>query len=296
MIQRYRSFQQDGLKSLNSQSQVMETTTGCIEYASYGNNPVILVSHGSFGGFDLGLSSLYFLQDTNLKFVVPSRFGYLRTPLPDNATPSAQARAYVELLDALKIEKVCIIGLSAGGMSALHFALYYPNRCWGLIMISAVNVRPVKTPPIRFVIEHIFTNEFLGWLLATYFPRLVAQSTQDDFSLVENDPILKNIIVSLAWPSFSTKRRIGMINDLKQADHLPDCPFEDIIPPILIIHGTNDPFVPFDSAKNLATRARNARLLTIKKGGHLSYLIQQAQSKQAILDFVTEYSTGYNYA
>jgi pimeloyl-ACP methyl ester carboxylesterase len=292
IIKRYRSFQQDRLDSLNTQSRVIETPTGQIEYASYGNSPVILVSHGSFGGFDLGISGLYFLQETDFKFVVPSRFGYLETPLPDNATPSAQANAYVELLDVLNIEKVCIIGLSAGGTSALDFALNYPGRCWGLIMISAVNVRPVKMPPLRFVVEHIFTNEFLGWLLATYFPRLVAQSTQDDFSLVEDDPILKNTFTNLAWPPFSTKRRTGMINDIKQAGHLPAYPFEDIIPPILIIHGTNDPFVPFDSAKNLATRARNARLLTLEKGGHLSYLIQQAQSKQAILDFVIEYSTG----
>jgi pimeloyl-ACP methyl ester carboxylesterase len=291
IIKRYRSFQQDGLKSLSSQSQVIKTTTNQIEYASYGNSPIILVSHGSFGGFDLGLSSLYFLQDTNLKFVVPSRFGYLRTPLPKVATPSAQAHAFVELLDKLNIEKVCMVGLSAGGMSALDFALNYPDRCWGLIMISAVNVRPAKTPPIRFIVEHIFTNEFLGWFLATYFPHLVMQSTQDNFSLVRNNPILKNVIINLAWPPFSTKRRLGMINDLEQADHLTAYSFENIICPMLIIHGTKDPFVPFDSANMLAKKAQNARLLALEKGGHLSYLIQQAQSKRAILDFIMEHSS-----
>jgi len=295
MIRRYRSFQEDGLKTLYSQSQVIETTTGNLEYASHGNNPAILVSHGSFGGYDLGMSSLYFLQDTNLNFVVPSRFGYLRTSLPDNATPSLQAQAYVELLDFLNIEKVCVVGLSAGGMSAIHFALNYPNRCWGLIMVSAVNIRPVKTPPIRFVVEHIFANEFLGWLLANYFPRLIAQSTRDDYSLIENDPLLKNIVINLAWPPFSTKRRAGMLNDLKQADNLPNYQFENIISPMLIIHGTNDPFVPYHTAKNLASSARNAKLLTLEKGGHLSFLIQQTQSKQAILDFVNEYSAGDNY-
>jgi hypothetical protein len=33
-----------------------------------------------------------------------------------------------------------------------------------------------------------------------------------------------------------------------------------------------------------------------EQGGHVSYLIQQVQAKQAILDFVTEHSTGYNDA
>jgi len=289
MIKSYRSFQQDGLKSLISLSHVIETTTGYIEYATSGNNPALLVSHGSFGGFDLGMSSLYFLQDTPIKLVVPSRFGYLRTPLSANPTPSAQARSYIELLDALQIDKVFVAGLSAGGMSALHFALDYPNRCLGLIMISGVSTRPAKTPPIRFIVEHVFTNEFLGWLLATYFPHLIAQSTNDDFSLTKNDLILKNIIVSLAWPPFSNQRRLGMLNDLEQADHLPDYPFENITSPLLVIHGTKDPFVPFNSAQTLAIRARNAQLLALENGGHLSFLIQQKQSKQAILDFVNKY-------
>lgn len=256
----------------------------------------MLVSHGGFGGFDLGMSSLYFLQDTNLKLVVPSRFGYLRSPLPTDATPSAQAQAYVELLDALNIERAFVVGLSAGGMSALDFALNYPDRCLGLIMISAVSVRPVKTPPIRFMLEHVFTNESLGWLFATCFPGLVVQSTNDDFSLVRNDPRLRDTIVNLAWPSFANKRRQGMLNDLEQADRLPNYPFESLLCPLLIIHGTKDPFIPYDSAKTLATRARNGRLLTLENGGHLSFLIQQARSRQAILDFVNEYSAGYNYA
>ena len=157
-------------------------------------------------------------------------------------------------------------------------------------MISGVSVRPVKTPPIRFIVEHVFTNEFVGWLLATYFPHLVAQSTNDDFSLIKDDPILKNIIVSLAWPPFSNQRRLGMLNDLEQADNLPDYPFENIFSPLLVIHGTKDPFVPFNSAQNLAVRARNSQLLTLENGGHLSFLIQQNQSKQAILDFVNKYA------
>ena len=82
ILKRYRSFQHDGLLALNSQSQVIETATGPIEYAAYGTHPVILVSHGSFGGFDLGISSLYFLQDTNIKLISPSRYHNAFCPSP----------------------------------------------------------------------------------------------------------------------------------------------------------------------------------------------------------------------
>jgi hypothetical protein len=53
--------------------------------------------------------------------------------MPTDATPEAQARAYVALLDTLFMEMVWQIGLSAGGILALQSA----RQC-GLIMISAV--------------------------------------------------------------------------------------------------------------------------------------------------------------
>jgi pimeloyl-ACP methyl ester carboxylesterase len=290
MIQRYHAFQHAGLANLASRSQVTETPGGKIEYAVQGDGPAILVSHGSFGGFDQGLLSVYFLKDIQVRFIVPSRFGYLRTPLPIDATPAAQARAYVALLDHLGIEKVWMLGLSAGGMSILEFALQFPERCLGLVMVSAVSARPVKAPPIRFMVEHVLTNGFLGWTLATYGPRLVAQSTGDNYSLVAHDLNLKNAFLSLAWPPFATQRRVGMLNDLNQADRLPNYPFEKIDIPLLVAHGTANPFVPYDTAKRLAARVRGAKLLSFENGGHLGFLTQHEKTRTAMVDFMNTHS------
>lgn len=292
MMQRYRAFQRDGLARLASQSQLIETPSGSIESAVQGTGPAFLLSHGIFGGFDQGLSGVYFLKDIKASFISPSRFGYLRTPMPIDATPKAQARAYIDLLDTLGIESACIVGLSAGGMSALQFALDYPDRCWGLVMVSAVSLRPVQTPPIRLIVEHVLSNEFLGWVLATYWPRLVAQSSGDDYSLVADDPMLKKAFLELAWPPSAKKRLAGMLNDLDQAETLPNYPFEQIAVPLLVIHGTDDPFVPFTTAKSLAARVRGAKILSLENGGHLSFLIQQERTRTAMLEFFNAYSTG----
>jgi hypothetical protein len=45
-----------------------------------------------------------------------SRFGYLRTPLPKDAAPAAQADAHACLLDALHLSRVPILGISAGAL------------------------------------------------------------------------------------------------------------------------------------------------------------------------------------
>ncbi len=272
MIKNYRVHQQQGPGVLTAQSKVIDTPRGMVEYADRGEGSAVLISHGSFGGFDQGLASVYFLEEFKNRFIAPSRFGYLRSPMPLDATPQAQADVYEALLDRLAIEKVWLIGLSAGGMSALHFAHQFPARCHGLILISAVS-RPMTVPaPVRFMVEHVLTNEFLGWLLVTYRPSLVAQSTGDDYTLVAENPPLKEAFLKLAWPEHAPLRRAGMLNDLRQSDSMIGFNYEEIIVPTLLIHGTADPMVPYIQAEQLAARVNGARLLTFQKGGHLSFL------------------------
>ena len=93
------------------------------------------------------------------------------SPLPKDATPSAQADLYASLLDELKIQKVSIVGFSAGGPSALQFALRHPHRCSSLILLSAA-VPPYKVPTdiIRFVAEKFFKSNFIFLALSKIFP------------------------------------------------------------------------------------------------------------------------------
>jgi len=95
------------------------------------------VVHGIFGGFDQGLVTARGQLGKGFRSIAPSRFGYLRTPLPDEASPAAQADTYECLLDALGIEQAAIIATSAGGTSAIQFALRHPDRCSALVLVSS---------------------------------------------------------------------------------------------------------------------------------------------------------------
>jgi len=59
-----------------------------------------------------------------------------KSDTPDNPTPQEQAKAFVELLDNLGIDKVYLLATSAGGTVAIRFALDYPERTKGLILYS----------------------------------------------------------------------------------------------------------------------------------------------------------------
>jgi len=286
LINRFRAFQSEGLAGLLASSTVIETARGSLEYAVQGQGLPLLVAHGSMGGYDQGLTALHFLQDAEVMRIVPSRFGYLRSTLPPDASAAAQAEAYATLLDALEIDRAWVVGLSSGGMSALQFTRQFPQRCHGLIMISAISGRVNRPGVMPWMVKHVLTNDFLGWYLATHHPRLVARSTGDDYALAEGDPALKAAFLSLAWPALASRRRDGMLNDFRQADQLADDGLQPLAVPLLVIHGTVDPFVPFDSAERLLALNPQARQLAFENGGHLSFLLHQDQTKAAILGFI----------
>ena len=82
--------------------RVISTPWGAVEYADSGSGEPVLIVHGIFHNCVGGLLSVRDLV-TNRRLIAPSRFGYLGSSMPPNATPSAQADAFAALLDALGI-------------------------------------------------------------------------------------------------------------------------------------------------------------------------------------------------
>ena len=127
----YRRDIDQAFKRISTGSQVVQTSCGPIEYAMVGAGMPVLIVHGAGGGFDQGMEFARDLAAAGLRVIAMSRFGYLRTPLPADASAAAQADAHACLLDALGIRRAAIVGASAGAPSSLQFALRHPERCAG---------------------------------------------------------------------------------------------------------------------------------------------------------------------
>ena len=100
-----------------------------------GDRACHLAIHGAGGGFDQSLDLAHDFLGSGFRVVAPSRFGYLRTPLPADASPMAQADAHACLLDALNLQKVVVIGGSMGAPSAMQLCIRHPERCSALILL-----------------------------------------------------------------------------------------------------------------------------------------------------------------
>jgi pimeloyl-ACP methyl ester carboxylesterase len=211
--------------------------------------------------------------------------------MPRSPTPEAQADIYAAFLDTLQIDTVVMIGLSAGGASALQFAIRHPRRCRGLILISAIS-QPVPPLPafLRSIYPFMLKSDFIPWLLYTIAPHLIFQAngvSRDLLARIEPDREKMQLLDALYWTTFPTNlRRDGMINDMKQLTAFPPLAIQQISIPTLVIHAVNDPIVPFQSGEYACRNIPHAQFLRLEDGGHFACITQRKQTIPAIHEFL----------
>lgn len=244
-----------------------------IEYLLEGSGPTILISHGVTGGVDQGIGLKNMYLGEGYRYLYLSRFGYLKSSLPINPSAKLQARAYKDLLDHLEIDSVFIIGNSAGGTSAIHFAIDYPERCKGLILVSSVVPGDTKDLPPKPIGKAVFGCDFIYWSSVKLAGRnmlqmFVPESICAKLSKPDRKNLIKNILLAGLPISHRTK---GVLFDtyISNTSINDDIPFESIKPPALIIHAIDDPAPPVEGARRIAERIPYCEFITFDTGGHL---------------------------
>lgn len=261
-------------------SRLLQTPCGPIEYALIGDGPPLLVVHGAGGGYDQGLELGRSLAERGFQVVAMSRFGYLRTPLPEDGSAVAQADAHACLLDALGIDRAAIIGVSAGAPSTMQFALRHPRRCAAMVLLvpAAYVPRPGGAPPLKapaatqFLFDTALRSDFLFWSIIRFArPVAIRAILATPVEVVERaspgeqarvDSVLRKILPV-------NPRRLGLLNDAAIASSLPRYDLERIETPSLVISVADDLFGTFDAARYTAAHLPEARFVGYPTGGHL---------------------------
>jgi 2-hydroxy-6-oxonona-2,4-dienedioate hydrolase len=257
---------------------VASTRCGPIEYQEAGQGLPLLMIHGSGGGHDQGMALARGLTAQGIRVIAPSRFGYLRTPLPADASPQAQADAHACLLDALGIERAAVLGASAGALSAMQLAIRHPGRVNALVLLVPLGWRPAAasdtapSPLAQKVLLSLIGSDFVYWsamhlvrdqviarVLATP-PPLVAAASPAERARV-------NAMVDSILPV--SARAGGLRNETKIATHLQPYPLDAIRAPTLLISARDDGYGTYASAEYAASRIAGARFIGFEQGGHL---------------------------
>ena len=259
------------------------TSHGAIEYATAGAGPVVLALHGGMGGYDQGLIlARSALADTGRYQVISvSRPGYLGTPLSSGKSSEGQADLYAELLDGLNIARTMVIAVSAGGPSALQFALRHPQKCAGVILVSACtgcfSIPPEvsrRIPVLKFMARFPWITKFMRRQADRNPIRAARRSIRDEAVMMrtlghtEAGPLMRALLSSAM--DKPAARLPGTLNDMDYFEVMAPIPVAQIKVPILVVHGEDDRVVPFEHGRRLADGAPNAELWAIRHGEHVS--------------------------
>lgn len=272
---------------LDKLSSVIETSVGPIEYRLTGEKgPVILFIHGTPGGHDQTMNA-----SDHFRVLTPSRPGYLRTPLSAGKSPLEQAQAFKALLDALKIKKVVVIGVSGGGPSSMEFAAAYPNSTLGLIALEAVSFSEdfseedleLIEASDRAVLFSLLLVKALGaeFAATSMFPSVANQ--EKALSSPENIKLLNDLMWT-SWPP--SPRNEGAINDLEQFNKLA-LPLTSIKVPTIVIHGDEDINVDIEQAKFTTKSIQDAKLFIIKGADHFMFVTHADEIDVIVNDFIS---------
>jgi 2-hydroxy-6-oxonona-2,4-dienedioate hydrolase len=260
-------------------SNLVETACGPIEYQDAGTGIPLLSVHGSGGGFDQGMAFAGPLAKQGIRVIAMSRFGYLRTPLPSDASAEAQADAHVCLLDALGIKQAAIMGGSAGAPSALLMAIRHPGRVRALILLVPLAYKPPtqsnSAPPLPAWVENtmmsVIGSDFLFWaashmardqvikiVLATP-PELLTGARPSEQTRI-------NLMLDTILPV--SARAAGLRSDTNSSKHLTPAHLELVRAPTLIISSRDDGYGTYASAEYTASKIVGAKFIGFETGGH----------------------------
>lgn len=219
--------------------------------------------------------------------IVPDLWSHGQSdPLPyENCSLETLADDYWQLAQSLSLHQFAVIGLSVGGMWAVHLALAHPEAVTALVLMDTyVGSEPQVTQEVYLsllneIASHPHISPEFARKVAPYF---FAKTTQEErpalvedfithFSAVPKAHILGK--VNLGKAIFN---RRSLLDDLK-----------NIHVPTLIIVGEEDLPRPPDEAREMAALIPHAQLEIIPKAGHICTVERPAYVNEILSRFLT---------
>ncbi len=178
---------------------------------------------------------------------LPGRGG---SPGPARESADALAGWLLELADAFGWERPILVGHSLGGAIALTFALRYPDRLGGLVMVSS-SARLRVAPAILEAAAGATADAPLPMDFA--FPPTADRPIVARYSALSRDtPPEATLADWLACNRFDVRERLG-----------------EVSAPTLVVHGDQDPLTPAKHQRSLAEAIPGAQRVEIGGRGHM---------------------------
>jgi pimeloyl-ACP methyl ester carboxylesterase len=245
-----------------------------IAYLDEGNGEVLLLVHGLSGSSSSWTKVMPKLA-RKYRVIAPDLLGHGQSDKPHcDYTPATFARLLRDLLDALGIDKVTVVGHSLGGGVAMTFAARYRDHCRRLVLVNSGGfgsevtalLRMASLPGAGFVLPVIAAGRAIWTGGASARNGLPDRDDRRVF--------------------LRTLRSV--VNHRGQAASALDCLHHLADLPTQIIFGDNDRVIPVAHAHTAHSLLPGSRLHIISGAGHDPQMQHPDTVADLIDDFVGE--------
>jgi pimeloyl-ACP methyl ester carboxylesterase len=173
----------------------------------------------------------------------------------------------IGVLDALGIAQAHVIGASMGGMIAQRMALAAPQRVLSLTSIMSSSGARDLPGPRSDVLRALLTrpkdrSEAETIASAVRFFKLIGSPAYPLDDEILGDAVRASMKRSF-HPAGSLRQMLAVVADLSRAEELARIKL-----PTLVVHGRDDPLVPYACGVDTARRIAGARLVGVAGMGH----------------------------
>lgn len=194
----------------------------------------------------------------------------------------------VGFMDALKINKVSLVGQSMGGGISVYVAAHFPERVDRLILVDPA-VIPYPMTTTGKVYQLPFVGEFLNAIPGNALTKKNIQTVW----FYDPAKVTDDYVEEVARPLLIKGSLDGLMFILRNVLKDPYVQAEaqklaQLNKPILIVHGREDKAVPLDRSQQLHALWKGSKLVVFEKAGHTPHEEYPEKFNQLALEFFSK--------
>jgi len=183
--------------------------------------------------------------------------------------------AYEELVRALGLDRPVAVGESFGGMLGCELAAHFPHLLSRLVVFAPIGLWLEDHPVANWVAA---APEEIPALL---FHDPLSDAARTALTLPDDRDDMIAAVAGTAWAIGCTSKFVWPIPDRRLRRRLPR-----ITAKTLVIHGTDDRFVPVSYADDFAGSIRGARKAVIADAAHMAPYEKQGEVLALVDKFI----------
>ncbi|MBB5510289.1 alpha/beta fold hydrolase [Paraburkholderia atlantica] len=262
-----------------------------LNYHDQGQGDVILLIHGSGPGVTAWANWRGIIPTLSQKarVVAPDMlgFGYTKCPSDLKLHPAAWVKSLIDLLDALNIDKVSVVGNSFGGAIALALATDHPERVNRLVLMGAAGI----SAPISAGLEKVW-----GYEPSLEAMRGLMEVFAYDHSIINDDLVRMRYEASIRADVQARFSRLFPAPRQQGVEMLaqPESKLKSIGHKTLLIHGRDDQVIPVEWSERMVRLIPHADLHVFGECGHWVQIEKAQAFTKLVVDFLVDSAIAAN--